>query len=99
MRPEAMVLLATLPIGIVVHHHAAEVGQVMERSGAGRPARYHAICHGQPGGHRHAHVSVQAVTDPTSAHIRHFCNTRDVRSSVDDLLRPRSPVNESAEEP
>src|SRR5215472_9535131 len=86
MGSKAMMLFAALPIWIDVDHHAAEVGQVMEQLVPDVPRDIVTLCHRQPAWYCHAHVSVQAVTDPTSTHVRHFLNTRDVRGGVDDLV-------------
>jgi hypothetical protein len=82
-----MMLFAALPVWINVNHHAAEVGHVMEQMVPDVPRDIVARRHRQSAWYGHAHVRMQAVTDPTSVHVRYFLNPRDVRGGVDDLVQ------------
>src|SRR5215472_14521620 len=68
MGSKAMMLFAALPIWIDVDHQAAEVGQVMEQLVPDVPRDVVTLWHRQPTWHRYAHVSVQAMTDPTRSY-------------------------------
>ena len=64
MRSDAVMMRATLPVGINVDHHAAEVRQVMEQLVPNITGNVMALRHREAGRHRDAHVRVQPVADP-----------------------------------
>jgi hypothetical protein len=59
-----MMMLSTLPVGIDMDHHAAEVRQVVEQLVPDIAGNVMALRHRQAGRHRDADVHVQPVADP-----------------------------------
>src|SRR6266853_4216969 len=87
MRSDAMVLLAALPVGIDVNHHAAQVRQVVEQLVPDIAGNVMSLRHRQAGRHRDADVGVHPVADPPRAHVRDLLDPGDVLSGVSDLVQ------------
>jgi hypothetical protein len=66
-----MVMLTTLPVGIDMDHHAAEVWQLVEQLVPDIPGNFMALRHRQAGRHRDAHVGVKSVTTKGLAAQKH----------------------------
>jgi hypothetical protein len=69
---QPVVLLSSLPVGIDVNHHPAEVRQVVEELVADLLGDLVTVSHRQPPGHRDAHLRVEAMPDPPRSEIGHL---------------------------
>jgi len=78
VRPDAVVMRATLPVGINMDHRAAEVRQVVEQLVPDVARNVMALRHRQAGRHRDAHVRVQPVADPPCMDVGDLLDPGDV---------------------
>jgi hypothetical protein len=87
MRSDAMVTVPTLPIGIDVDSHAAQMRQMMQQLVAYGLGDLVALADRARTLNGDAQVRVQPVTDPPSSHVRDFRDPRHVAGGVHDLLK------------
>jgi hypothetical protein len=86
VRCDAMVMIATLPIGIDVNGHAAQMRQVVQELVTDGHRDVVTLANRERTRNGHVQVRVQPVTDPAGSHVRDFRDPRHVAGGVHDIV-------------